>query len=188
MRRGSLDLPPMGGEGKTVEVDETYIGKTDQPKAPATPRRTPYTKSGKSGPANKRAIVSLVERGGEVRSFHVPHATKENVMAIVHANIHHETTLYTDESNLYRTAHAHFVEHSTVKHSAKEYARGPVHTNTVEGFFSDLQAGHEAASISIAPKRTCTVMWPSSISGIRPATCQTLNAPCSRSAGAKASV
>ena len=141
MRRGGLDLPPMGGEGKTVEADETYFGPVDSP-APSKQRRgRPYAKKGNHGPKNKRAIVSLVERGGEVRSFHVPAATKETVTAIVNGNIHHETKLYTDESRLYTGAYAWFVEHSTVKHSAGEYARGPVHTNTVEGFFSIFKRG-----------------------------------------------
>ena len=142
MRRGGLELPPMGGNGKTVEVDETYFGNVEPAKRTTkTTSGRPFTKSGKTGPKNKRAIVSLVERGGEVRSFHVPFATKEDVTAIVNANIHHETTFYTDESRLYTVVGASFAEHSTVKHSAGEYARGPVHTNTVEGFFSIFKRG-----------------------------------------------
>lgn len=143
MRRGGLDTPPMGGEGKTVEVDETYFGNTAE-RAVSDRRRKdgrPFTKGGRNGPSGKRAIVSLVERGGEARSFHVPFATKANVMAIVSANIHHETTLYTDESRLYWGASDGFAEHSTVRHSAKEYARGPVNTNSVEGFFSIFKRG-----------------------------------------------
>ena len=54
------------------------------------------------GTGNKRAIISLVERGGEVRSFHVPGAYLENVVSIVRANIARETRLHTDESRLYR--------------------------------------------------------------------------------------
>lgn len=55
--------PPMGGKGKVVEVDETYHGKVAEPRAETTSGR-PYTKGGKTGVSNKRAIVSLVERGG----------------------------------------------------------------------------------------------------------------------------
>lgn len=140
MRRGGFALPPMGGAGKTVEVDETYFGPVSTPKA-RNKYAAPYTKGGKSGPSQKRAIVTLVERGGEARSFHVPFATKELVTAIVNANIHRETTLYTDESRLYTGSDERFASHETVKHSAKEYVRGAVHTNTVEGFFSIFKRG-----------------------------------------------
>ena len=62
---------PLGGKGKTVEVDETYFGNKD--------RATKRTKRGKSGLASKRAVVSLVERGGKSRTFHIERATIENV-------------------------------------------------------------------------------------------------------------
>jgi hypothetical protein len=57
---------PLGGEGKIVEADETYYGPTEKPKPLLKPRSTPYTKGGHTGPANKRAIVALVERGGNI--------------------------------------------------------------------------------------------------------------------------
>lgn len=141
MRRGGLEMPPMGGKGKVVEADETYFGKVEKPEPGKSRKGRAYTKSGKAGPSGKRAIVSLVERDGNVRSFHVPFATKEVIVNIVRENIHKETKLYTDESNLYPGAHWPFGEHETVKHSAKEYARGDVHTNTVEGYFSIFKRG-----------------------------------------------
>src|SRR5882724_4745897 len=100
MRQGGLDLPPMGGGGQIVEVDETYYG----PVKKVPPRRKgafPFTKGGKSSTSNKRAIVTLVERGGKVRSFHVPRADKATVQRIVRENISRETRLHTDESKLY---------------------------------------------------------------------------------------
>jgi transposase-like protein len=139
MRAGGL-TPPMGGDGKIVEADETYYGKVETPR----PRRkyaTPYTKRGKSGPANKRPIVALVERGGSVRTFHVAVADKENVTKIITANIAHETRLHTDESRLYGEVAALFSAHETVKHSAGEYVRGDVHTNSAEGYFSIFKRG-----------------------------------------------
>src|SRR5580693_1297582 len=73
MRRGDLDLPPMGGEGMIVEADETYYGPIDKPKIRTrTTSGRPFTKSGKGGPSNKRPILALVERGGRVRTFHIP--------------------------------------------------------------------------------------------------------------------
>ena len=77
MRDGSL--APMGGKGKIVEADETYYGKP-QSRSRDPPRAIPtFTKGGNPGPSNKRAVVSLVERGGKVRSFHVENADKATV-------------------------------------------------------------------------------------------------------------
>lgn len=131
---------PMGGADKIVEADETYYGKVEV----ARPRRkylSPPTKGGKVGPGQKRVIVSLVERGGHVRSFHIPSATKDAVTDIVKANVSKDSKLFTDESRLYGNAKAHFAVHSTVRHSAGEYARGEVHTNTIEGYFSIFKRG-----------------------------------------------
>jgi transposase-like protein len=72
MRRGGLDLPPMGGDGGLVEADETYFSPVETPR-PRGKFATPFTKGGRSGPSNKRPIVALVERGGRVRTFHIAH-------------------------------------------------------------------------------------------------------------------
>lgn len=142
MRQGGLDLPPMGGEGKIVEADETYFGGVESAKMrTATTSGRKFTKGGKTGPSNKRAIVSLVERGGKVRSFHVPRADKATVAKIVADNIAHESHLHTDESRLYAEIGGVFCQHETVKHSAKEYVRGDVHTNSAEGYFSIFKRG-----------------------------------------------
>src|SRR4051812_32860213 len=142
MRRGGLDVTPkMGGPGQPVEVDEAYHGQV------STPRKRnkylpPFTKGGKSGPSQKRAIVSLVDRNaGSVRSFHVPTADAATVAKIVRENVHTESRLHTDESRLYTALGAEFAAHETVNHSAKEYARGDVTTNTVEGYFSIFKRG-----------------------------------------------
>ena len=88
MRSGGLG--PLGGEGKIVEVDETYHGKTEKPRVSPQRRGRPYNPRGSRGPKDKRAIVSLVERGGNVRSFHVPVADQATVEKIVNENIAHE--------------------------------------------------------------------------------------------------
>jgi len=133
----------MGGEGKIVEADETYFGDVPEAKRRKSPQRgnRPYTKGGKRGPGGKRAIVSLVERGGNVRSFHVAVADSATVASIVNENVLRETRLQTDESRLYTKVGTKFAAHETVNHSAKEYARGDVTTNTVEGFFSIFKRG-----------------------------------------------
>jgi transposase-like protein len=142
MRRGDLDLPPMGSDGGIVEADETYYGPVEKPRTRTTSGR-PYTKSGKA--ANKRPIVALVERGGNVRTFHVPVANKASVTKIVRENIAREARLHTDESNLYGDEATHFAAHKTVKHTAKEYVRyedgETIHTNSAEGYFGIFKRG-----------------------------------------------
>jgi len=141
MRNGGI-VSPMGGEGAIVEADEPYFGPVAKDKVrKTTTTGRPFTKGGKSGPSNKRAIVSLVERGGSVRSFHVAVADGASVRKIVMDNVSRETRLHTDESKLYHGADAHFAMHETVNHSRKEYARGDVTTNSVEGYFSIFKRG-----------------------------------------------
>ena len=143
MRTGGL--APLGGDGMIVEADETYYGPVEKPYARSRGRIPKPTKGGKSGPANKRPIVALIERGGNVRTFHVPVANKAEVSNIVRENISRESRLHTDESNLYPDIGATFQGHSTVKHSAGEYVRYDdgeiVHTNSAEGYFSIFKRG-----------------------------------------------
>lgn len=143
MRDGGLG--PIGGEGKTVEIDETYYGKKAGPAPTVTTSGRPFTKGGKTGPSHKRAILSLVERGGSVRTFHVAQANKENVTDLVNQNVRRESTIYTDESRLYANISDTFFDHQTTKHSAKEYVRyeggNAIHSNTVENYFSVFKRG-----------------------------------------------
>jgi transposase-like protein len=141
MRAGGLKPPsPLGGEGKVVEADETYFGNVPEAKRKTKASRGhPFIKKGRA--ANKRAIVSLVERGGNVRSFHVAVADGAAVANIVNENVVRESRLHTDESRLYIKVGENFAAHETVVHSAKEYARGDVTTNSVEGYFSIFKRG-----------------------------------------------
>lgn len=142
MRAGGFE--PMGGEGKTVEIDETYYGPVAKPRTrtkDGRPYKSSATGRGGQGPANKRIILSLVERGGKVRSFHIPHATKAVVSKIAMDNIARETALMSDESHLYHGADRHFASHDTVNHGRKEYVRGEVSTNTIESFFGVFKRG-----------------------------------------------
>jgi transposase-like protein len=135
-----LNPGPIGGESKIVEADETYHGKAENAAA-LRKRKTAPIKSGRSGPGGKRPIVALVERGGAVRAFHMPKVTAGNVRDVLVKNASRKSRLHTDESNLYPAVGTEFAKHETVRHSAKEYVRGDVHTNTVEGFFGIFKRG-----------------------------------------------
>lgn len=129
MRTGSL--APMGGPGSIVEADETFIGKKkDVVKHPNA-----------RGYAHKQAALSLVERGGNVRSFQIDRADTANIKPIVDANLAKESMLMTDEAKLYGPIGKEFKHHFTVEHGAGEYGRGSVHTNTLEGYFSIFKRG-----------------------------------------------
>jgi transposase-like protein len=130
---------PIGGEGKVVEADETYFGKAEN-QAPSKHRRgRPYIKK-KTG-ERKMVVVGLVERGGKARLFNVDAATKANVREILFTNAPRSSVLYTDESNIYPKVGKEYAAHETVNHSAKEYVRGAVHTNTIENVFSVFKRG-----------------------------------------------
>jgi hypothetical protein len=137
------NMPPMGGEGSIVEADETYFGPRTTPVTYSRPRARKNwkpTKSGKSGPGGKRSIMALVERGGSVRSFHLEKADKPTINYVMAKNILRGADLHTDESRLHGDAKLAF-KHSSVKHSAGEYVRGNVHTNSAEGVFSIFKRG-----------------------------------------------
>ena len=137
------DASPIGGAGKTVEADETYIGRTSTPRFSKQRGERPYIK--RKGPQSKNPIVALVERGGETRMFHVENATVENVREVLVRNVPRKSELHTDESALYIRTGEEFAGHHTVRHSAEEYVRYEgeriVHCNTVENVFSVFKRG-----------------------------------------------
>lgn len=109
-------LAPMGGgEGGIVEADETYFGKAETHHISPARKGRPYLKGGHT--RNNRPILALVERGGKVRTFHVPVADQATVQKIVKENIAKEARLHTDESRLYFGMDKHFSAHETVKHA-----------------------------------------------------------------------
>jgi hypothetical protein len=97
MRDGGL-ATPLGGTGKIVEADETYYGAKE--KRLRKPRSVPYTNGGWEDKGAARPIVALVERGGNVRTFHVAHADKITIAGIARNNTAKEGRLHMDESHL----------------------------------------------------------------------------------------
>ena len=102
---------------------------------------TPFTMSGKSGLGGKRSIVALVERGSAARAYHVRRVTTKKVREILVTKASRKSRLRTDETNLYPRVGEEFAKHETVTHSAQEYARGDVITNSVEDFFGIFERG-----------------------------------------------
>lgn len=140
--------PQMGGEGSIVEADETYIGGKRR-----RPHGTPKGRDHKSPDEKKRSkrwgsygqdkekVVTLVERGGRARSFHVPEVTSATLRPILWSQLKQQSALMTDESSVYDSIGRGFASHESVNHSLGEYVRGGAHTNTVEGYFSILKRG-----------------------------------------------
>lgn len=125
--KGSLE--PMGGDGKVIEIDETYIGRKSG-------RKT------KPGVTHKHMVIALVERGGSVRSFHVKgNLNKEKAKKVLFANADRASEIVTDEARAYQAPGAHFAQHGSVNHKQAEYVRGDLHTNTIEGYFSVFKRG-----------------------------------------------
>jgi transposase-like protein len=123
-------VEPMGSGGKVVESDETFIGRLE-----GQPKR-------KAGWGHKNVVMTLVERGGSARSFHVDGVRAGDLLPIIRANVSREARLMTDELNSYKViAEIEELAHESVKHSKEEYVRGEVHTNTVEGFYSIFKRG-----------------------------------------------
>ena len=120
----------MGGDGKIVEMDETFWGN-----------KLPKGQRPKRGYHHKEKIFSLVERGGSVRSFHVPYINAKTLRPIVLQQIDKDTHLMTDDYASYRSLKKDFKRHSVVNHGIGEYVRGKIYTNTIEGYFSILKRG-----------------------------------------------
>ena len=131
IREGMREFNPgaIGGEKKTVEADETYIGGKAKNRAYAPPPK-------------KEAVFALVEREGKIRSHHVPAVNAETLRPILVAHADRKSYLMTDEAKTYVKVGREFAGHGTVNHSIDEYVRGGFwHTNTVENYFSILKRG-----------------------------------------------
>ena len=113
-----------------VETDETYLGGKP---------RNPGTKKEAARRRNKTIVLGAVERGGDVRLQMVPHSRKGNVMQFLTATVADETkAIYTDEFRSYDKIGDANTVHASVNHRAREFARGEVHTNTIESVWSLL--------------------------------------------------
>jgi hypothetical protein len=135
-----VGMEPMGGAGEVVEIDETYIGRIEgMPKM--------------RGPGHKNMVLTLVQRGGSARSFHMDGKAIADFMPIIRANVARETRMNTDEGSWYNDLAKEFAGHDTVTHSVDEYVRYTnvrhfpsgtpyvITTNAVEGYYSIFKRG-----------------------------------------------
>jgi transposase len=121
----------------TVEIDETFMGGK---------------KEGGYGGSKMRPVIGAVERGSQVRAKAIPVKWTSTVMPFVRQNVDVKATVYTDDWPGYRRRLPKAgYSHSSVRHSRKEYARGIVHTNTIEGFWSQLKRGIDGTYHHVSP-------------------------------------
>ena len=119
---------PLGGLGKIVEVDETFVGM-----------KIGFKRS--RGSVHKMKVLSLVERGGHIRSQRLAMLSRVGIEQAIRDNVHPESRIMTDTAAYYRKPLLGFAGHETVNHEQDEYVRGEAYTNTLEGFFSLFKRG-----------------------------------------------
>ena len=129
------ETPMFGG---TVEADETYIGGKAK------------NKRGR-GAENKTAVIGIVERQGSVVAKAVPNVKSSTIMPLIRSNVEIGANLMTDEYNIYNKAGKEY-NHQRINHSTKEYVRGDIHTNTIEGFWSQLKRSIDGTFHQVSPK------------------------------------
>lgn len=134
---------PVGGPGKTVEVDETFVGGKDL--------------NGK--PDDKSVVFGVLERGGDVVTRHVIDRTAKTLVPHVVNFVKKGSRVHTDELSSYRSlTERHGYDHETVDHSAKEYVRGDVHTNGIESFWSSVKRGINGTYVWVSKKHLQTYL------------------------------
>ncbi|HLN02700.1 MAG TPA: IS1595 family transposase [Bryobacteraceae bacterium] len=111
-----------------VEADETYIGGK-------------YDKRRKRERWDKEPVFGIVERGGKVRTWHIPEVNRFHIIKKLRDNISIEAKVYTDESQMYKRMPNNIKSHEIVNHSEKEWVRGDVHTGTIDGYWGLFKRG-----------------------------------------------
>ena len=131
LREAMIDkyASPIGGEGKIVEGDETFVGGKKK-----------NVHKGKPEP-KKHAVHALVERGGEVRAKHVPDVTAKTLREAIVTQAHRKSEIHTDESLTYYYLGKEFERHRTVNHSKDEYFKDGAGVQSAESFFALLKRG-----------------------------------------------
>lgn len=122
-----------------VEIDETYVGGKPRHKGPDSVRGRGAKAGG--GKKEKAVVVGAVERGGRMVARVMPDAKGRTLIPFIRENVRENSTVYTDEYPPYWAVKANGYEHHAIQHKSKVYARGHIHTNTVEGFWMLVKGG-----------------------------------------------
>ena len=127
---------PIGGPGKTVEADETFIGGLDHDK-----------------PDDKAIVLGMIERGGDVVTRVVQARTKQHILPHIVRFVKEGSRVHTDEASNFKLLNEKYgYDHEMVDHSAKEYVRGDVHTNSIESFWSQVKRGINGTYVWVSKK------------------------------------
>jgi transposase-like protein len=127
---------PMGGPGKTVEADETFIGGRD-----------------KAGKDDKAIVIGMIERGGDIVTRVVQARTKAHILPHIVRFVKEGSRVHTDEASNFKLLKEKYgYDHEAVDHSAKEYVRGDVHTNSIESFWSQVKRGINGTYVWVSKK------------------------------------
>ena len=125
---GAAPQGPLGGPRKFIEADETLVGGKAKNRA--------FRK-----PADKKIVLTLVERGGNARSFHIASINSKTLKGLIYTNVDRSSDLMTDAAHGYAMMRYHFNSHGVVEHQRREYVTGEKHSNTAENFFSIFKRG-----------------------------------------------
>jgi transposase-like protein len=120
-----------------VEADETYVGGKMLGRGHAAKM------------SNKTIVFGAVERGGEIITRVIPDTTSETIEPLVYESVAPGSTISTDDARVYRPLAALY-RHDAVNHSEKEYVRGEVHTNTIEGFWSIMKRSIRGTHVHVS--------------------------------------
>src|SRR5277367_500482 len=144
LHNGNMDK--LGGEGKEIEADETFIGGAARFMHPERRKRMITER----GMKDKTAVMGILERGGQVRAMMVPNRKKHEVQGQIRAHVKAESAIYTDALMSYMGLRDNGFAHEVIDH-AERYVSGKVHTNGLENFWSLLKRGLKGTYISTEP-------------------------------------
>lgn len=132
---------PIGGRGATVEADKAFIGGVDR-----------------KGQDDKRVVLGMVERGGDVVTRHIADRSGDSVAPEVLKHVKEGTRLVTDEAKAFRSLSGDY-DMETINHARREYVRGDVHTNSIEAFWAQLKRGINGTYIHVSSKHLQKYLW-----------------------------